>query len=56
MNALERLVEELRALVARENKQLASGVPDPRNKGYREGFRDAAEYAADGIEEALEDL
>lgn len=55
MNQLIRLLAELRAIIARE-EELADLERKPHDQGYRKGYRDAAEYAADGIEEALENL
>lgn len=63
MEIFRDLVRELRDLVARENVRmeqeamtLGEESEASRSIGYREGYRDAAGYAADAIEEALEEF
>jgi hypothetical protein len=53
---LKALLRELQEIVVRETYQLDRGLQDPHVRGYREGARDIADYAAAGIEEALEEM
>jgi hypothetical protein len=55
MEPLIALLRELRELEDREEHMLKS-VPDGRPRDYREGYRDCAKYAADALEEALEEM
>jgi hypothetical protein len=56
MELLKTLLRELQDIVIRETYQLDRDIKDPHTRGYREGARDIADYAAAGIEEALEEM